>query len=113
MVTSFPISFQFSLDRTYGPSCPTEANRFAGVNRGCYQSAENDRLTDAIRVAIDPDEQRRAYRAYARLQTEDLPALPLFFPVQAWVFREGVTGLKLNANHRAPMWNAAEWDIRR
>jgi ABC-type transport system substrate-binding protein len=66
-----------------------------------------------IRVSIDPTEQRRAYRDYAKLQAEELPALPLFFPVQAWVFRDGVTGLKLNANHRAPMWNAREWDIRR
>ena len=109
-MTSLDAAF-FSLERTYGASCPSEATRWAGINRGCFQNAEADRLTDAIRTTVDTTEQARLYREYARLQSDLLPALPLFFAIQAWLFRDGVRGIRLNPQHRDPAWNVAEWDL--
>lgn len=110
--TSFPNSFQFNFERSYGGACPAEANRFVGWNRGCYQNAEMDKLVEAVRIAIDPSDQRRLYRDIARIFTAELPHLPLFFPIQTALFREGVVGVKPNTDIRTPTWNINEWELR-
>lgn len=112
-ITSIPLKFQNTLRRVYGPDCPTEASRWAGGNRGCYQSAEMDRIVDALQVAIDPADQRRLYREIVKSQTEALPVLPMNFSINVTVFREGVVGVKGDTQPRtSKTWNVAEWDIR-
>ena len=71
-----------------------------------------DRAVDGIYSAIDPTQQRQYWREFTRLQSEELPVLPMFFRVIVTVFREGTTGVK---GHTQPLtratWNVAEWDI--
>jgi len=113
MTTTFPINFQYWVQRHHGPACSTEANRWVGNNRGCYQNAERDRVANALNVAIDPGDQRRLFRDLARIESEDVPALPLYFNVQITLFRDGVTGVKRNtAPKTTATWNVAEWDVR-
>ncbi|MBM2812611.1 MAG: extracellular solute-binding protein family 5 [Chloroflexi bacterium] len=113
MTTTFPISFQYWITRHSGPGCSSEATRWTGDNRGCYQNAERDRVASALSVAIDPAEQRPLYRELARIESEDLPALPLYFNVQLTIFRDGVTGVKRNTMPKTTAtWNIEEWDVR-
>lgn len=113
MTTTFPINFQYWIQRHHGPACSTEANRWTGNNRGCYQNPERDRVASALNVAIDPDEQRRLFRELARIESGDVAALPLYFNVQLTVFRDGVTGVKRNTVPKTTAtWNVAEWDVR-
>jgi peptide/nickel transport system substrate-binding protein len=110
---ALPISFRQWTSVLYGPNCPTEANRWAGRNRGCYQNPEHDRLVDEIGGAVDPAEQRRIYREIGRIQTTDLPVLPLYFNVEVTLFREGVLGIRGNTMPKTSlMWNVLEWDLR-
>lgn len=110
--TAIPASFENTLQRVHGSSCPSEQSRWSGGNRGCYQNAEMDRTIDALTIAVDPVDQRRLYRELIRLQTEELPVLPLYFNVQVTVFREGVVGVKGDTNPRTSLtWNVDEWDV--
>jgi peptide/nickel transport system substrate-binding protein len=111
-LATFPATFQFTTLLLQSSACPSEETRWRGNNRGCFQNAENDRLIDAVSVAIEPDEQRRLHRDLARLQSELLPELPLFFLVRTIVFREGVTGIKGPGKQGGGLgWNAPEWDV--
>jgi len=112
-ITSIPLNFQNTLRRVHGPACPTEASRWSGSNRGCYQNPDLDRLVDGLSIAIDPDEQRRLTRELIRLHTQELPVLPLNYSVNATLFREGVTGVKGDTQPRTnKTWNITEWDMR-
>lgn len=106
------VSWDGQLRRVYGPECPTEANRWSGTSLGCYQNQEMDRIIDRIAVEIDRGEQRRLWRELARIQSEELPVLPLFFNVVVSLFRDGITGVRgfTKPNTKAT-WNAAEWDL--
>jgi len=113
MTTTFPISFQHWIERHEGPSCPTEAKRWVGWNRGCYQNPDRDRVTSALKTAIEPSDQRALYREFARIESEDVPALPLYFNVQLTIFREGVIGAKRNTSPKTTAtWNVEQWDLR-
>lgn len=94
--------------------CPGPENRWAGgsQNRGCYKNPEWDRLTGSLAVAIDPNQQRQLWRGIARIFSEELPALPIFFFLDTTIFRDGVSGAKGSTQPRtSATWQIAEWDI--
>jgi len=112
-MTAVPLRFDNLTNIHYGALCPTEENRFSGSNNSCYRNPAMDSITDGLRSAIAPDEQRRLYRDWVRLHTEDLPTFPLYFNVQVTLFRDGVTGVKGDTKPRTTIsWNIAEWDVR-
>ncbi len=111
--TAVPATFENTLQRVHGPTCPTEASRWAGGNRGCYQNPDMDRVIEALTTAIEPDQQRQLYRQLVRMQSEELPVLPLYFNVQITMFRDGVLGVKGDTQPRTSVsWNVDEWDVR-
>jgi peptide/nickel transport system substrate-binding protein len=101
------------LRRVSARQCPTAETQWVGTSLGCYQNPELERLIDGLYSAIEPVDQRRLWREFARVQSEDLPVLPMFFRVIVTVFREGVTGVKGHTQPQTRLtWNIAEWDIR-
>jgi hypothetical protein len=55
----------------------------------------------------------RPERQEVKIQSEELPVLPMFFPLIVTIFREGVSGVKGDTNPRSGMtWNVAQWDVR-
>ena len=112
-ITTAGASRTGTLRRAHAGDCPTEESRWAGTNRGCYQSPEMDRLVDGLLgTAIDPADQQRLYRDLVRSQTEDLPVLPLYFNPNMRIFREGVTGVRGDARFSGgATWNVADWDV--
>jgi peptide/nickel transport system substrate-binding protein len=105
-------STDMTLIRYETSNCPTEENRWNGGNWGCYLNGEMDRLTERLNVAIDPAEQQRIYAGITRIQSEELPGLPLYFDVDVTLFRPGVTGVKGDTRPRiSATWNVAEWDV--
>jgi peptide/nickel transport system substrate-binding protein len=112
MTGSTPASYRNTLRKNYGPACPTEQSRWVGTNNGCYRNPELDRIVDGLAVAIEPSEQRRLYRERVKLETEELPLLPLYLDVQIHLFRQGVRGVRGETNPTTSVsWNAAEWDV--
>lgn len=111
--TSNPIQFRTWTTILAGRECPSEQTRWVGRNRGCYLNPESDRIIDGLERAIDPAEQRQLYRDFATLLAQDLPILPLYFPVRVTLFREGVSGVKGRAMPSGgETWNISEWDVR-
>ena len=93
-------------------NCPGEANRWTGQNYGCYRSPVADQILGDLRAAIDPELQRPLYRDLIKLQTEELPMLPLYFQAELTIARAGITGVKGYARpYGGVTWNLAEWDI--
>jgi peptide/nickel transport system substrate-binding protein len=112
-IATFPASFEFTISYLHSTGCPSEQSRWRGNNRGCYQNSENDRLVDEAKVAIGPADQQRLHREIARLRTDQLPEMPLYFVINLTVFRDGVTGIKGAARPRGGLgWNVMEWDVR-
>jgi len=93
--------------------CPTVENRYVGINRGCYQNTELDGVASALVTAVTPPEQQRLWADLIRLQSRELPIMPMTHVVQANAFREGVSG-PVGESWRAGssyLWNLASWDI--
>jgi peptide/nickel transport system substrate-binding protein len=112
-ITQQGLSFENQTRRFESASCPTERGRWTGSNRGCYTTPEVDRIIAALQTAIDPAEQRRYYRDYVKILTEELPVLPLWFQVRGTIFREGVSGVQGDTNPAGSItFNVIEWDIR-
>jgi len=111
-IATFPASIESNTSYLHSSGCPSEQNRYRGNNRGCYQNPENDRLVDAAKLAIGPTEQQRLYQEIARLRTDQLPEMPLYFVINLTVFRDGVTGIKGAARPRGGLgWNVMDWDV--
>jgi len=112
MTTSIPLAFEHNLGRIHGPNCPSEQTRWTGLNSGCYQSPEHDRIIGTIGSTIEPNRLRDLWRDLVKHQSEELPVLPLFFNVTISLFREGVTGARGDTKPRTNMtWNVYEWDV--
>lgn len=100
-------------EAAHGPDCPTEQTRWVGGNRGCYQNPSMDRLVDGLGSTIDPNEQQRLTRELVGMMTAELAVIPMYFHVQASIFREGVTGPTSDTvPPTSATWNAFEWDIK-
>jgi peptide/nickel transport system substrate-binding protein len=101
------------LRRVSARQCPTAESQWVGTSLGCYQNPDLERIIDGIYSTIEPAEQQTLWRSFAKLQSEDLPVLPMFFRVIVTVFREGVTGVKGHTQPQTRLtWNIAEWDVR-
>jgi ABC-type transport system substrate-binding protein len=111
-VASLPLNFQQDLQRLYGPLCPTDQSNWTGTNRGCYVNPRMDALADRLQTTIDQHEQRQLWRDMVRIQSEELPLLPMYFNIQVELFRQGVTGVVGTARPEGSQtWNVAEWDL--
>ena len=111
-LAQYPISYEFNVINLRAANCPSEQTQFRGNNRGCFRDADNERLIEAISLAIDPAQQRPLYRDLARLHSEALPELPLYFNVAVTVFRQGVVGVMGSGRPRGGLgWNVMDWDV--
>lgn len=91
---------------------PSAENRWIGGNRGGWANPAYDRLADAFSTSLEPGERGRHVAGMARIFTEDLPAISLFFRTQAWASHADVRGLKLSAPEAPMPWNIHEWEYR-
>jgi peptide/nickel transport system substrate-binding protein len=100
------------LNRVDPRLCPTPESRWTGTSLGCYSNPQAQKLIEGISGAFDPTEQRRLWRDFIRLLTDDLPVLPMYFRLSTTIFREGVTGVMgQTVPQTRGTWNVADWDI--
>lgn len=72
---------------------PTPERRYVGNNRGSYINPAYDRILVALQSSLDEREQGRLLREGGEILATDLPAMPLYFSVDAGVVRKGVRAL--------------------
>lgn len=73
---------------------PTAENGWAGQNYTGYSNPRVDELLDLIEVELDDDKRRALSAELQHIYAVELPALPLFFRAQPFVFPPWLTGVE-------------------
>jgi len=90
----------------------TPANRFAGSNRSGWSNPEFDALYARWSVTLDADEHGRLEAQMRRIQTEQLPGVPLFFNLQIAAWLAGLNGPDVQASSVPNLvWNMHVWTL--
>jgi peptide/nickel transport system substrate-binding protein len=91
---------------------PSTENRWFGNNRGGWSNPEYDRLVDAFTSTLDPTTRAEHVARLARIFSEELPAISLFFQTNRWVHVAALKGMELVAPEAHMSWNIHEWEFR-
>lgn len=90
---------------------PTAENGWAGQNYTGYRSDEMDRLLDEIELELDRDKRKGLWQRIQALYAEDLPALPLYFRSQAFIFPKWLKGVTPTGHMgQSTLW-VEEWRV--
>ena len=88
---------------------PAEANGWSGQNYTGYRSPRMDELLDAIEVELDRDERKLLWDEQQQLYAEDLPALPLFFRADAFIWPRWLEGIVPTGNQSPVTLWVEDW----
>lgn len=66
-----------------------------GQNYSAFVDQEADGLLEAARREWDVDKRRPMYNRFQQIFVEELPALPLFYPVYSYAVDQGVRGVQI------------------
>lgn len=92
---------------------PTAERRWQGGNRGAWPGlAEYDRLIEVYETTLDRSARTDAVLQMSKLYTENLPALSLYFKLNAIAVARGLTGPRVTDPNGTAEWNIHEWDHR-
>lgn len=72
---------------------PTAENGWTGQNYPGYANPEMDRLIDEIELELDRGKRKEMWHRIQEIYAEDLPALPLYFRSQAFIFPKWLKGV--------------------
>lgn len=72
---------------------PTAENGWAGQNYAGYRNPAMDELIDTIEIELDRDKRKALWQQIQEIYATDLPALPLFFRAQAFIFPKWLKGV--------------------
>jgi peptide/nickel transport system substrate-binding protein len=91
---------------------PSEANAYAGENLPGYNSAEMDRIIDALEIELDAEKRRVLWAGAQRLYATDLPSLPLYFRSDVFILPKWLSGLRPTGNqYPSSLW-VTDWAAR-
>jgi ABC-type transport system substrate-binding protein len=88
-------------------------NRWTGINRGGWSNPEYDRLVDTLNAVLDRNERLQHMAAIARIMSEELPAMPLYYDLDVIVYRPNVRGPGPITTDTTGLvaWNVASWEL--
>lgn len=92
---------------------PRADNRWIGENRPGWSNAEYDRLVQAFNSTLDPNERIQQRVRIARLLSEELPVIPLYFQLTPGPFVSAFRGpvpVSPAITSGALSWNIHEWE---
>lgn len=111
-----PMGGLSAVRRFITDATPAESNRWSGTNRGGYSNPEWDAIGERMRVALVEEDRLNMERDLVRIFTTNVPALPLYFQVQAIPVSSALTGFQAvrGVAHTGQIMhtgNIHEWDI--
>ncbi len=101
-----------SAERMLGSRAATPANRWSGTNKMGWSNAEHDRLFDAWSKALDRDERSGILMQIARVTSEELPYIPLYFAPDVLAHSADITGPKTRGLQTTRHANIYGWSWR-
>jgi peptide/nickel transport system substrate-binding protein len=90
---------------------PGPDNRWVGSNRGGFSNAEYDRFAGAVQSTLDPKERTQVIISAAKVITEQVGAMSLYFVPWVLVFPSAVRGMNLRAADGDQTWNVYAWEL--
>lgn len=116
---SFPAFFAFSspqgespLARLNGAAIPRPENRWTGSIRGAWTNPEFDRASELFDFTLDRTERIRHLVQMAKLLSEDLPAISLYFNAIPIAVVAALKGPQPTVPDASWTWNIHEWELR-
>jgi len=98
------------LLRSYSSAnIPRPENRWVGRNRIAWINPEYDRLVEAFNTTLDPRERIRQEADMARIFSEELPEISLYFDPGVIAYVAGLTGPRLVAPRGIISWDIHRW----
>jgi peptide/nickel transport system substrate-binding protein len=88
---------------------PGPTNRWVGRNRGGWSNAEYDRLFEAFSTTLDRAERNRQVAQMARIFSEDVAAISLYFNPIVVGYVAALRGPVPYAPESVSTWNIHEW----
>ncbi|MEA2640584.1 MAG: peptide/nickel transport system substrate-binding protein, partial [Chloroflexota bacterium] len=87
----------------------TEANRWAGSNRGGYRNPEFDRLYDVVVRSFDRTARDQATIQALKFASDDLPILPLYYLSLAAAHTATLEGMHGGSSNDTAWDNVSQW----
>jgi ABC-type transport system substrate-binding protein len=100
------------INNILGTVVPGPENGWRGSNRGGWANPEYDRLVGAFNNSLVRSDREQTIVQVAKMVTEELPVLPLFFNPAPWAWPSSVHGVRINAPSTEPTWNIHEWELK-
>ncbi len=88
---------------------PSAANEWSGQNFPGYANPEMDKALDGAERELDPARRRAFFADILRLYADDLPVLPLYFRVDAFVIPRPLTGVTPTGNQSSSTLWIENW----
>ena len=92
-------------------SIPGPGNRWVGINRGGWSSADYDRIFSAFNTTLDRGERVGQVRQMLRIYSEELPIVSLAFSVGDDAVVSALKGPSMVAPESNPAWNIHDWEF--
>lgn len=90
---------------------PGEETRWIGGNRGGWSNPEYDRLADALSTTLNREERTRHVAQMARIFSEELPAISVWFAFHHWAHVAALKGPRMVAPGSQVAWTIHEWEF--
>lgn len=91
---------------------PTTANRWRGGNRSGWANLEHDRLFETFSTTLDRSARDELVVRMAKLFSEELPGLSLYFGLGVVAHVAGLRGPQVVPPEANISWNIHEWEFR-
>jgi peptide/nickel transport system substrate-binding protein len=97
---------------TYTPdNVPLPENRWRGGNRSGWTTPEYAALAEQFKSTLDLEQRKDQLTQMARLYTEDVASISLYFRPQVWAHSSALRGPVSTAPDTDVSWNMPQWEL--
>jgi len=100
------------LNKLQGYAIPMAENRWAGTNRGAWNSPEFDRVEALFNTTLDRGQRDQLMIQMMRLVNEDVGVIPLYYNPDTIAHVGALKGPTTSAPDTLREWNVYEWEWR-
>jgi len=90
---------------------PSADNAWDGQNYTGFSSPEMDALIDRLEVELDPAARTKLWRRLQEITADELPAVPLWFRAQAFIYPKWLTGVVPTGNQFPTTLWVEDWKV--